>query len=165
MTYHAKDEQTIPFGAQGIKKKEEEMLKKLLALTIIAVCCSLIWAQQIKDEITPIPLTPQEKQDLLQRSGPSDIWNQPWSKGTRTDLAPKLEEKEKPKSYCEPSEKVKRIYENAWQLQNSRGQIPLLQPIINAEALKIANEEWEKDCQNQANDNNVETRTVWGPAK
>jgi len=163
--HRAGDEITIPPLVHKGIDMVGRMLKKIFVVSIIVGCCVLLRAQQIKTEITTIPLTPQETQDLLQRSGPSDLWNQPWSKGTRTDLAPKLEEKVKPKSYCEPSEKVKKIYENAWELQNSEGRIPFLQPFINSEALKAADEEWKKDCQNQAQNNSVETRTVWGPAK
>lgn len=157
--HRTKDEREIPFGAKGIKVREKMFWKTFAALLIVG-CVALI-AQQVNSEKIELP---KEIESLIQSNNYYyDLWSH---KGTRTDMAPIFEQnKEKEnKNICEPSEKVKMIYENAWQMQNSEFRIPLVQSLINAEALKIANEEWNKECQNQKN-NTIETRTVWGASK
>lgn len=140
-------------------KSEGKMFWKTFATFLIVGCVTLI-AQQINNEKIVLP---KEAENFIQSNNNYDLWSH---KGTRTDLAPTFEQNkaQENKNICEPSEKVKMIYENAWQMQNSEYGIPLVQTVVNAEVLKIANEEWDKECQNQKN-NTVETRTVWGSSK
>jgi hypothetical protein len=123
------------------------MFRKLL--TIAAVGCSLIWAQQ-GNVIYPIA---QQNMDAYQR----DQWNK--GSGTRTDLAPKLEKEPTPNADCPMTPEELQSVGRAWDLQNSRASI--LTVVANAAALKTATESWHQRCDG-SDSSSTDTRSSIG---
>jgi len=100
---------------------------------------------------------------LIAYQGSQDIWNQHWSSGTRTDMAPKFEvgnqqppnviraySAEDARKACEAQVSGREV-ETARlveETQNSDPQLlPVIQPIINSMSLQAARGQAKKDCE------------------
>jgi len=116
-------------------------------LVVAALVVSALWAQQ-GNPIYPIAT-----------DNPNMYWNQPWSGGTRTDLAPKLEKEPTPNTDCPMTPEELRSVSRAWDLQNSRASI--LTVVANAAALKTATESWHQRCEG-ADSSSTDTRSSIG---
>ena len=149
-----------------------------LVLAVVVALPAMVLVQQ------------DDKSRLTSTRSPDEFWNQHWSSGTRTDLAPAynsphdLKVVQGPLDPTPPGVNVIRAYtaEDArkaceaqvsgrevqtallvQQMQNSKAQIPIVQPILNSMALEAAREQAKKDCEHAGEP--IETRTVWGSGK
>jgi len=87
--------------------------------------------------------------------------------GTRTDMAPKVENKEQSKTksdFCEPSEKIKKEFNRLETQKGSKAEVILLGDTVSG--YRRLQEDWDKECEEkEKSKNKYSSESVLSPVK
>lgn len=138
-----------------MRLRTSELLTLLAGVVVLLPLTTAADEQRIHGLVVVTP--PPTLTDLLQRNGPPEV---PRNE-TRTDLAPRPQSKSKVGNYeCPPTQGEVQMYDRVHDLQNSDGRIPILQPILNAAALRATNEKWQARCDGNREGEQIQRQNV-----
>lgn len=90
-----------------------------------------------------------------------------YMRGTRTDMAPKVEipdEKKKEEKFCEPSESIKKEFNRLEEQRGDKSEIILFGDTVSG--YRRLQEDWDKECEEkERNKNKYPSQTVLSPAE